>query len=165
VADLGLVRHMFATPTKRRVSGLLKFVPLLLLAIVGAAILYSAIMYHYASPYFQRRFVRQWSGVFGQCKTLDDIKRLPPKLHPEWIYIRQFTDGSWLAASSTSPSDNGADYFASVFRDSRGRISTADHDFDGYEGLAGDISDVKANSLDEFYANSSHLHLIEQSTR
>jgi hypothetical protein len=130
------------------------FVPLV--AVVGLA---AVVFFAFGASLAKSEFAHKWTGVFRACKTLDDIKHLG-------VYVREFPDGSWIAAANTSPSDNRFGYFANAFRDSHGRIFTAEHDFDGYEGLAGELSEVDARSVDDFFAKTKDkFHFIEQSLK
>ncbi len=108
------------------------------------------------------RFKAAATSRFRQCRTLRDIKVLPP-LAPEGLDSRVFADGSWVAIDWHCFHDEeytigkygtlSGEWDGGVLRDSDGHLYWTDYHFCGYEGFSAEFLGVPAKSLKQFYAS------------
>jgi len=106
----------------------------------------------------RNEYLSFWVDKLKTCKTVQDVKNLPDNLRPDLIVTRTFSDGSWLAAVTTSM-DQNRNFNAALFYDSKGNAFNATKTFSGYEGLHWKINKIKGDTLTEFYANASSFGL------
>jgi hypothetical protein len=113
---------------------------------------------HYGSDHRADKFIKHWVTLFQACRNTTSIRALPPAEHPDSIFIRDFTNGQWIAVRSESDCTTGAGFDASVFADSDGNIKhQKGHHFCGYEGLSCELSKVSARNLAEFYGALTNI--------
>jgi hypothetical protein len=118
---------------------------LLLAIVIGIVFLF--VYPSLAAPYAKKRFKSKWIQVFREHPSTSELRALPESYE---IFVREFPDGSWVAARSECVHDSM--FNAAVLIDSSHAISTSDFHFCGYEGLAFELSLPKAANLREFYA-------------
>jgi hypothetical protein len=100
------------------------------------------------------KFIDHWGTTFTRCNSIRDIKAIPATDRQDLIWVREFTNGEWILARNEYACTDGAGFDATVFRDSNGSIFyQTTHHFCGYEGLCGELTQVKATNLVEFYAS------------
>jgi hypothetical protein len=76
------------------------------------------------------------------------------------VSVRTFPSGEWYVATCEHACCSGAGFDATVIRDSTGAIyADKTHTFCGVEGMAEDLSYIKADSLAEFYARVWQMKL------
>ncbi len=132
---------------------------LLPIAVVGAVIAF-AVGNRLMPDHRAEAFVAHWVGQFQNCPDVAGISALPPAERPDCIYIRQFTNGQWVAVRSEHSCCSGAGFDASVFLDSTRTIRyDTTYSFCGYEGLCGELGAVQATDLAGFYAALTNLTL------
>ena len=118
-----------------------------------------------ASSYLMRdqrpeAFVSHWASLFEKCSDVAAIRALPAAERPDCIYIREFTNGQWVAVTMEHACCSGAGFNGSVFFDNTRTIRyDTTHSFCGYEGLCGELGNVQAKNLAEFYASLTKLTL------
>src|ERR1043165_3027039 len=117
----------------------------------------------FAYPSFAKsRFTTTWIRIFRQLPAKSGLAPVPASYRPDLLFVRDFPDGSWVAARSECTDDE--DFNAAVFVDSSHSIRTSDHHFCGYEGLSVELSEPSAANLGEFYArlaaNKIDLHPV-----
>lgn len=123
--------------------------------------------------YARHRFVADWKQRFPAYK--DDIDRLPsvdlavglpsddsqipqPIAGAKLVRFR-FPDGSWFAAAEHDTHDEGLEWDAAVFYDSRGGFTVTKHHFCGWEGLSGELKrySMEARSLEDFHKTAAAI--------
>lgn len=106
----------------------------------------------------RNEYLSFWIDKLKSCKTVQEVKSLPEDLRPDLIVTRSFSDGSWLAAVTTSM-DQRRNFNAALLYDSKGKAFSFTKTFSGYEGLHCEINNIKGETLTEFYANASNFGL------
>lgn len=110
----------------------------------------------------RRAFIRTWTSRFRACHNLSDVRRLPDA---DFLCIRTFPTGEWVAVSSEHSCCSGAGFDATIFYDSRSQLQVdTTYSFCGYEGLVGALPGNDVGSLARFYDNlrSFNLRLVRQ---
>lgn len=117
-----------------------------------------------AKPYRER-----WIKRFNSCKSLQDIKRLPSVKDDEQLFVREFSDKSWMAVYWHSAHSNVSNniqpnglatlgWDGTLAYDSKGNMYWSDYHFCGEDMLNRWFLGPGFNSLSELY-NASNMKL------
>lgn len=120
---------------------------------IAAALLIASLL---ASAAYQRsKFIKETVAILSPVNSLADIQKLDAGYRPDLIYTRQFDNGDWAAVRALDEEETGFGFTAALIYTGKGVFWISRHPFCGYEGLSGEMSRIKADTLENFISEAS----------
>ncbi|OGR69150.1 MAG: hypothetical protein A2081_05195 [Elusimicrobia bacterium GWC2_61_19] len=110
--------------------------------------------YIYSAVNQRRKFIEESVGILSMVNAAEDVAKLEPEFHPEFIWVRKFKDGSWAAARALDEEETDYGFTAALIYTGGGKFWLSSHGFCGFEGVEGELGAIKAESAAEFVAGA-----------
>lgn len=110
-------------------------------------------IYTFGKDLAPNAFISKWVEIFSDFQSPRDINKIKLEERPDLIVVREFLDSSWIAATCNFYMQDH--WSAIVMVDSTGKICSSRKIISGYEALYGEIQNIKAHNLKDFYKGFS----------